>query len=214
MYRIFTLPALALAGLVLLVQSPAPLPAQTQTEEKPAYLNVILPKDAQLLVDGTKTKKTGEERHFVSPPLPLGKPYKYELKATWTENGKQVVRERKARVEAGKTTIVDLLEEESKQPDKTSTTTGSKTDDKTIVAKNTKIDDKPVVAKEAKKDDKPKDDDRTPDVIYVPTPQEVVEKMLELVEVKKGDIVYDLGCGDGRIPVTAAKKYGSQRTKC
>lgn len=49
---------------------------------------------------------------------------------------------------------------------------------------------------------------RTPDVIYVPTPYDVVDKMLELAKVKKGDVVYDLGCGDGRIVVTAAKKYG------
>ena len=49
---------------------------------------------------------------------------------------------------------------------------------------------------------------RTPDVIYVPTPQEVVEAMLEVAEVKKGDVLYDLGCGDGRIPVTAARKFG------
>ncbi len=49
---------------------------------------------------------------------------------------------------------------------------------------------------------------RTPDVIYVPTPYDVVEKMLEMAQVKKGDVVYDLGCGDGRIVVTAAKKYG------
>jgi hypothetical protein len=47
-----------------------------------------------------------------------------------------------------------------------------------------------------------------PDVIFVPTPQAVVDKMLELAEVKPGDVVYDLGCGNGRIVVTAAKKYG------
>jgi SAM-dependent methyltransferase len=49
---------------------------------------------------------------------------------------------------------------------------------------------------------------RTPDVIFVPTPQEVVEKMLEMAKVTKDDLVYDLGCGDGRIVVTAALKYG------
>jgi precorrin-6B methylase 2 len=49
---------------------------------------------------------------------------------------------------------------------------------------------------------------RTPDVIFVPTPQEVVDKMLELAAPKKEDLVYDLGCGDGRIVVTAAKKFG------
>ena len=56
-------------------------------------------------------------------------------------------------------------------------------------------------------DDKTEKRDRAPDVIYWPTPQEVVDKMLELAEVKKDDVVYDLGCGDARIPVTAAKRY-------
>lgn len=51
---------------------------------------------------------------------------------------------------------------------------------------------------------------RTPDVIYVPTPQPVVDKMLELAQVRKDDLVYDLGCGDGRIVVTAAKRYGAR----
>jgi tRNA G37 N-methylase Trm5 len=46
------------------------------------------------------------------------------------------------------------------------------------------------------------------DVPYYPTPQLVVEEMLKLAEVQKGDVVYDLGCGDGRIVITAAKKYG------
>ncbi|KPK36140.1 MAG: hypothetical protein AMJ65_16610 [Phycisphaerae bacterium SG8_4] len=49
---------------------------------------------------------------------------------------------------------------------------------------------------------------REPDVIYVPTPQVVVDKMLELAQVTKDDLLYDLGCGDGRIVVTAAKDYG------
>jgi tRNA G37 N-methylase Trm5 len=57
-------------------------------------------------------------------------------------------------------------------------------------------------------DDKDTKKEREPDVIYVPTPQVVVDKMLELAEIKKSDVVYDLGCGDGRIVVTAAKKFG------
>jgi hypothetical protein len=49
---------------------------------------------------------------------------------------------------------------------------------------------------------------RTPDIHFVPTPQDVVNRMLELAQVTKDDLVYDLGCGDGRIVVTAAKTYG------
>ena len=49
---------------------------------------------------------------------------------------------------------------------------------------------------------------QVPDVIYVPTPYEVVDEMLRLGGVKKDDILYDLGSGDGRIPVAAAKKFG------
>jgi len=45
---------------------------------------------------------------------------------------------------------------------------------------------------------------------YVPTPDDVVERMLQLAEVGKSDLVYDLGCGDGRIVIAAAKKYGAR----
>jgi SAM-dependent methyltransferase len=45
---------------------------------------------------------------------------------------------------------------------------------------------------------------------YVPTPQIVVDRMLQLAGVTKNDVVYDLGCGDGRIPITAAKSYGAR----
>ncbi len=51
---------------------------------------------------------------------------------------------------------------------------------------------------------------RDPDVIFVPTPQSVVNAMLELAKVTKDDVVYDLGCGDGRIVVTAAKQFGAR----
>jgi ribosomal protein L11 methylase PrmA len=49
---------------------------------------------------------------------------------------------------------------------------------------------------------------RVPDAIFVPTPQDVVEQMLQLAKTGKKDVVYDLGSGDGRVVITAAKKYG------
>ncbi|MBS1215784.1 MAG: SAM-dependent methyltransferase [Proteobacteria bacterium] len=53
---------------------------------------------------------------------------------------------------------------------------------------------------------------RMPDVIYLPTPQEVVDAMLRMADVKKGDVLFDLGSGDGRIVVTAAQRYGVRGT--
>ncbi len=50
--------------------------------------------------------------------------------------------------------------------------------------------------------------ERVPDIEYVPSPQNVVDKMLEVAKITKDDVLYDLGCGDGRIPVTASKKFG------
>jgi cyclopropane fatty-acyl-phospholipid synthase-like methyltransferase len=52
--------------------------------------------------------------------------------------------------------------------------------------------------------------DRAPDINYVPTPLPVVERMLELAKVGKDDVVYDLGSGDGRIPIVAAQRYGAR----
>jgi SAM-dependent methyltransferase len=51
---------------------------------------------------------------------------------------------------------------------------------------------------------------RGPDVIFVPTPDEIVNTMLKMAAVTKKDTVYDLGCGDGRIIITAAQKYGAR----
>ena len=51
---------------------------------------------------------------------------------------------------------------------------------------------------------------KQPDVIYVPTPQPVVDAMLALAQVTRTDVVYDLGSGDGRIVIAAAKQYGAR----
>jgi SAM-dependent methyltransferase len=51
---------------------------------------------------------------------------------------------------------------------------------------------------------------RKPDVHYVPTPENVVDEMLRLTDVTKDDIVYDLGCGDGRLVITAAQRFGAR----
>jgi cyclopropane fatty-acyl-phospholipid synthase-like methyltransferase len=59
--------------------------------------------------------------------------------------------------------------------------------------------------------EEPKKSEETIRVPYVPTPEKVVEAMLKLAEVKDGDIVYDLGCGDGRIVITAVKKFKAKK---
>lgn len=52
--------------------------------------------------------------------------------------------------------------------------------------------------------------EKTPDVPYVPTHEKVVAEMLKVAKVKKSDVLYDLGSGDGRIVITAAKKFGTR----
>lgn len=86
-------------------------------------------------------------------------------------------------------------------------------DKKPDQADNTKKADKAAEEKpaaEKPKGDKPENPlkKRTADVVYVATPHDVVAKMLEAIKVTKDDVVYDLGCGDGRFIVTAAKKLG------
>jgi SAM-dependent methyltransferase len=59
--------------------------------------------------------------------------------------------------------------------------------------------------------DKPKKERPEIEVPYVPTPQKVVDAMLKLAQVKEGETVYDLGCGDGRIAITAVKDFKAKK---
>jgi SAM-dependent methyltransferase len=57
---------------------------------------------------------------------------------------------------------------------------------------------------------KPDNASRSPDVVFVPTPPEVVDAMLKTAKVSSKDLVYDLGCGDGRVVIAAAKQFGAR----
>jgi len=133
-----------------------------QEDRKTVLIEVYLPEDARLFVEGQEMKSTGTMRRFLSPPLPPGK-YTYTIKAIIPgPNGPQTVTHR-IDVRPGDFESIDLRE-----PGK-----------------------RPIT-----------------DVEYEPTPQNVVEALLRLAKVTDKDVLWDLGCGDGRIPVTAAKEYG------
>jgi uncharacterized protein (TIGR03000 family) len=158
-----------------------------QGPQKRATLEVRLPAGARLMVDGTQTKQTGEIRKFFSPPLPAGQVFRYELEATWTgPDGKPVNVKKTVRVRAGEPMIVDLRTADNPPPDRP-----------------------PVPPIDKPRTDKPPD--RKPDVEWVPTPPEVVKAMLELAGVGKDDVVYDLGCGDGRIVIAAVKDFKAKK---
>jgi uncharacterized protein (TIGR03000 family) len=136
--------------------------AFAQDYRKTVTIEVYLPEDAQLLVEGKETTSKGTMRRFVSPPLAPGK-YTYTIKAIIPgPNGPQTVTEQ-VDVRPGDFESIDL-----RPPDK-----------------------RPVT-----------------DVEYEATPQKVVDALLRMAKVTKDDVLWDLGCGDGRIPITAAKKYG------
>jgi uncharacterized protein (TIGR03000 family) len=203
MHRTVLLTALAIVGLALST-SDGWSQKGVKTEE-PARLTVFVPADAKITIDGQKTTSIGEVRRYVSPPLTQGQGYTYTIKAVWKNNGKDVVREREARVRAGQETVLDLRKEEVKKngqaplaklqaTDRTGGVEAGLAPQQDDQERGKEIDKEEIVG----------------DVVFWPTPQNVVDKMLELAEVKKGDLVYDLGCGDGRIVVTAAKKYGAK----
>jgi uncharacterized protein (TIGR03000 family) len=170
---------LALAGLLALAGAALSQPPPPVADANKAYLRIYVPASARLEIEGIATRSTGEVRRFESPTLTPGKTYVYRLKATWTENGQPKSHERNIEVRPGRETEVDLRPGAA-PPAAPGAGAG---------AGQTTTGGKPKL-----------------DVPYVPTPPEVVAKMLEMGQVKEGDVVWDLGCGDGRIVIDAVKK--------
>lgn len=154
---------LFLAGLIGVFLSSRP--AAGQAEGKTVILEVLLPADARLFINGHNTKTNGWQRTFESPPLRPGK-YAITVEAILPgPKGPQTIT-RRIEMQPGDFESLDL---------------------------------RPRSAGE-----------RRPDVLYEPTPQKAVEALLKLAKLKADDVLWDLGCGDGRIPVTAARKFGIQ----
>jgi uncharacterized protein (TIGR03000 family) len=74
-----------------------------------ARVNVLVPSDATLTIQGQRMTQTGSYREFVSPPLVRGQDYTYTLRATWNDNGREASQERTVHVGAGSRVEVDLM---------------------------------------------------------------------------------------------------------
>jgi uncharacterized protein (TIGR03000 family) len=82
--------------------------APAQAQDNAAHIRVIVPPDAKVWFGNTATQQTGAVRHFESPELTTGKDYTYDIKAQWTEEGKEVTRTRQVNVRAGSYFSVDF----------------------------------------------------------------------------------------------------------
>jgi uncharacterized protein (TIGR03000 family) len=177
--------------------------AQAQ-EMQEARVRVYLPApDAQLEVQGVMTKQTGSMRTFKSPPLLVGKNYAYDMKVTWTENGKPMVREKTITLQAGGDAEADFRMAEGPK----------------IIPPPPMVDNNPKSPTPKPPDPRPPDPKQNklpenPPKLAAPfatSPDIVVDKMLEIAKVKEGDVVYDLGCGDGRIVIAAVTKFKAKK---
>ena len=139
-----------------------PSGAFAQAWRETVRIEVYLPEDARLLVEGRDTKSTGTKQLYTSPPLQPGK-YVYTVQAIIPDPMGPRTITRRLDVRPGDFESIDL---------------------------------------------RPAGERRIADVEYEPTPQKVVDELLRLARITKDDKLWDLGCGDGRIPITAAKEYG------
>ena len=84
------------------------LPPAARAGEAPATIRVLLPADAALTIDGAPTQSTSAVRSFVTPPLPEGRDFRYDLRAQLIRDGKSVTIERQVTVRAGQVTVTEL----------------------------------------------------------------------------------------------------------
>jgi uncharacterized protein (TIGR03000 family) len=136
-----------------------------QPKKAKSKLKVLVPQDdAELLIEGQKTKPTGTVREFETPELEVGKLYEYDFSATWEPNNyTHLTRTRKIEFKGGEDVVADLTKADPKNPDKAK-------------------------------------------IRWVPTPEDIVAEMIKLGGVKKGDVAYEPGPGDGRVLIAAIKK--------
>jgi uncharacterized protein (TIGR03000 family) len=113
-----TTPATMVAGIPPTDELPTPRASATPAPpaEDIAYVNVRVPPEATLWFQGVRMTKGGSVRDFVSPPLPVGKPFTYTARAIWMENGQEVSRERQIQVRAGDRVDIDFLLPETTEP--------------------------------------------------------------------------------------------------
>ena len=195
-----------LPWLIVFLALPAGLPAQ-EPGKSPIRLYVMVPPEAKLTVNGVPVSQTGPERRLLTPPLTVGEKGRYTLTVTYTKHGKPVTVERDVIVTGGQDGRVDLTREE---PDEEPRTEQPKTV-QAPKADTPKAEPKTDTPTPAAKTDTPAKKDPKLDAPFVPTPQELVDKMLEVAGVRAGDTVYDLGSGDGRIVITAVKEHKARR---
>lgn len=86
------------------------VPASNVSSSNAALIEVRVPANAEVFVDGNKTQQTGATRLFESPPLKQGSRYAYEVEAKWMDNGKMVEQKRKVVVQAGERSQADFLQ--------------------------------------------------------------------------------------------------------
>jgi uncharacterized protein (TIGR03000 family) len=93
------------------------LPRRPNTDDDTkAHIWLRLPENADVWVNGVKTKQTGESRYFYSPPLVPGKKYSYDMRVRWMEDGKPVEKTQRVLVQAGETIRRDFTSQNSAEP--------------------------------------------------------------------------------------------------